>query len=336
MLQFSIGPVTVYAYGLAVAAAAVLSLLLAGCTFRKYSIPAGTLSWFALLCAPLCVLCARLGYCLIRFSWFMQKGLGWFFQFGQGGYVLYGALAGGLIAAVLTSRICRCQFGKLADALAAPAALMIGLCRLAEGLADEGWGWDLDTWFSEEGGMSWLFLGHDPMDWSFFPLAHYRETWDTWYWAVYVLEGLFMLAVCIYLLRASRRMRSGDSAVTLVVLYASAQFLFESMRQDSMLRWGFVRCMQVLSAVVIVAAQLYWSLRGRQHKPGKIIRHFALTVLWVLVIIAMEFGVEKKIVQIEWFPVVGCHLVTMLASIGLIASILPLRGKMYKEVKQHA
>lgn len=329
MKAFSLGPITVHPYGLAVLCVAVLAVLLAGYLFRKQRIPAGTLSWFVLLCVPLSVLCARLGYCLVRFGWFMQKGMGWFFQFDQGGYILYGALAGGVLAALATAAITHCKFSALADALAAPSALLIGLCRLAEGLADEGWGWDLDTWFSEEGGMSWLFLGHDPADWSFFPLAHYRETWDTWYWAVYVLEGVFALAVCLWLLRG-KKFRPGDRAACLVVLYAAAQLLFESMRQDSVLRWGFVRVMQLISGGCIVGILLYWSLRaGASAKRGILLRWLGV-VLCMLLVIAMEFGVEKKIVQIEWFPVVGCHAVTMLAAIGILLCTLPLRHRTSK------
>ena len=131
MLHFSIGQTTVYAYGLAVMAAAVASLAVAGLMMKKRDLPKDALSWFALLCMPLSVLCARLGYCLIRFGWFSAKGIGWFFQFSDGGYVLYGALLGGALAALLTARITRGSFAKLADALAAPAALMISLCRLA-------------------------------------------------------------------------------------------------------------------------------------------------------------------------------------------------------------
>ena len=335
MKGFSFGSVTIYYYGLAVACAALLSILLAVHTHRKQKLPAGTLSWFVLLCIPLSVLCARLGYCLIRFGWFSQKGIGWFFRFEQGGYVLYGALAGGALAALITSLVTRCSFAGLADALAAPGALMIGLYRLAEGLADEGWGWDLDTWFSEEGGMSWLFLGHDPANWSFFPLAHYREMWDTWYWAVYVLEGLFALAVCLWLLRG-KKFLPGDRAAALLLLYASAQLLFESMRQDSLLRWGFVRAMQLLSTVSVTGVLLYWSLRADTSAKRTILLRWAGVVLCILLVIAMELGVEKKIVQIEWFPVVGCHAVTLLASIGIVLCALPLRHQTSKGASRDA
>lgn len=335
MNGFSLGSLNIYHYGLAVMCAAVLAVLLAAYTFRKHQIPAGTLSWFVLLCVPLSVLCARLGYCLIRFGWLTQKGIGWFFQFDQGGYVLYGALAGGALAALLTAAVTKSSFAGLADALAAPAALMIGLSRLAEGLADEGWGWDLDTWFSEEGGMSWLFLGHDPMDWSFFPLAHYREMWDTWYWAVYVLEGLFALGLCLWLLRG-KKFLPGDRAASLLAVYAVAQLLFESMRQDSVLRWGFVRAMQVLSAASIAGVMLYWSLRAGRAATRSILLRWAGILLCVMLVIAMEFGVEKKIVQIEWFPVVGCHAVTLLACIGLVLCILPMRCKTKQGDIRHA
>ena len=109
-------------------------------------------------------------------------------------------------------------------------------------------------------------------------------------------------------------------------MYAVSQLLCESMRQDSLLRWGFVRVMQVIGAAVIVAVQLYWTLRPGHPAGKKPVLRFVGTVVCFLFVIAMEFGVEKKIVPLEWFPVIGCHLVMLLACAGMLACILPLRG----------
>ena len=101
MEAFTLFGLTVYPYGLSVAAAAALSLLLAGAQVRRAGLKPGTLSWFAPLAVPLAVLAARAAYCLICFDWFLQKGVGYFFHLTEGGFVLYGALAGGLLAAWL-------------------------------------------------------------------------------------------------------------------------------------------------------------------------------------------------------------------------------------------
>ena len=325
MVSFTLGSVTVYAYGLAVALSAVVALLVAGLQMKQAQIKTGTLSWFALLALPLGLIFARLAYCLIRFGWFFQKGVDWLFQLTDGGFVLYGALLGGFLAALCAARLTKQSAPKLLDALAAPAALMIALCRLAEGLADEGYGWDMEEWFASESGMS-LFCPEDPERWFFFPLGHYRESWDTWYWAVYIAEALIALVIFIALLRTHTK-RPGNKAATFLLLYASMQALGESMRQDSVLRWGFVRVSQVLSAVVVVGVLLYWCVKARPGSGRAMVKSWIGMLCCMLLIIAMEFGVEKKIVWLEWLPVSGCYLIMGIACLGLIVSVLPMRKR---------
>ena len=45
----------------------------------------GSASLFAVLAIPLCVLCARVGYCLARLDWVLARGRGFFCQFARGG-----------------------------------------------------------------------------------------------------------------------------------------------------------------------------------------------------------------------------------------------------------
>lgn len=327
MTTFSLGGVTIYGYGAAVALAAVLALVLAHFQVRRAGLKSATLSTFALLALPLCLLLSRLAYCLIRLGWFTQKGAGWFFNFTSGGYVLYGALAGGLIAAYLASRLTRQSFGRVCDALAAPTALLIGLSRLAEGLADEGFGWDMETWFSADSGMS-LFHPEDPASLFFFPLGYYREAWDTWYFATFVFAALIALVICVILLRVRPRF-DGDRTLLLLLLYGAMQALCESMRQDSVLRWGFVRSSQVISAVVVAAVLLIYCRRmtAGPGRKARIARSWIELLCGMLVIIAMEFCVEKKIVFLEWVPTDVCYLIMSLACVGLILCVLPIRRR---------
>ncbi|MDO4484919.1 MAG: prolipoprotein diacylglyceryl transferase [Clostridia bacterium] len=323
MATLTLGPLTVYDYGLAVTLSALVALLVAGTQMKHSGIKPGTLSWFALLAIPLGLLFARLGYCLIRYGWFFQQGIGWFFRLTDGGFVLYGTLLGCMIAALCTARITGQNAGTLMDTLAAPAALMIALCRLAEGLVGEGYGWDVEEWFTEGSGMS-LFCLEDAGMFCFFPLAHYNESYYSWYWAVNVAEAAIALVIFVIILR-SRCKRPGNKAATFLLMYAAMQALGESMRQDSVLRWGFVRVSQVLSAVAVAAVLLYWCIIARPGSTKAMVRSWVLTLMCMLIVIAMEFGVEKKIVFLEWLPVSCCYLIMWLDCIGMIFSVLAMR-----------
>lgn len=308
---------TVYPYGLAVALSAVVALLAAGVLARRACLRQGTLSYLALLAVPLAVLLARALYCLICMDF------GDFFRLTEGGFALYGAMLGVLLAAFLTARITGQTFARLADVLAAPAALMIGLCRLAEGLVGQGYGRYITDWFDPDYGMS-LFHPADTSFFQRFPFA-VRDMYDEYSWAIFVLEALFALAICLVLLRVRKR-EPGSKALLFVLLYAASQALCEGLREDAVLRWGFVRVNQILSAVAVAAVLLICCLRlpeKRRHR-ARMARAWCGTLAGMLLVIAMEFAVEKKIVFLEFLPMDVCYFITALAGALMVVSILPV------------
>ena len=261
-------------------------------------------------------------------DWVAQEGIGFFFRFTSGGYLLYGAAAGAVLAMLLTARVTGERFARLLDASAAPAALMIALCRLAEGLAGEGYGWGVEDWFMEDMGMS-LFTLEDPSFFCRFPFAT-MDMYESWTWAVFVLEAMLALIICAAVLRAKER-RPGGRAVLLALLYAASQVLCESLRQDAVLRFGFVRINQVIGAVVIAGLVTLCALLDAD-RSGKIyVKASVGVIIGMLLVVAMEFALEKKISAIEWMPMDVCYAV-MTAACGLmIASVLPLWRRAFPE-----
>lgn len=307
---------TIYPYGLCVAGAAVLALLLAAYIMKKASHKPGTLSWFALLAVPLGVIFARAGYCLCMLDWFSYAGIEYAFHLNEGGFILYGALLGGFIALALTAKITRQPLGRLADALAAPAALMIALCRLAEPLVNEGYGWTLEYWFQEGSGMSSFALA----DASFFKQFPFgvQNAWGEWMWAVYLIEAIIALVICGMLLRLKDRTPGGKGALFLL-MYAAMQALCESLRQDSVLTWGFVRCNQVFSALAVALVLVICCIR--LHKVCLL--SWLGVIASMAVVMAMEFALEKKILFLNWMNMDLCYLVMGLACLGIILSVRP-------------
>ena len=96
MEALHLGPVTLYPYGLVMAASAAAALALMAWQGKKQGLKTGTVSWFAVLCIPLTLLCARIGYCLVMLDWLLDRGLDFLWQFSRGGYMLYGAVLGGI------------------------------------------------------------------------------------------------------------------------------------------------------------------------------------------------------------------------------------------------
>ena len=326
MTTIQLGSLTLYPYGLALAAATALSLLLAALAFRRRALKMDALSWFGLLGIPLGLLGARLFYCLAALDWVMQEGFGFFFQLSRGGYMLYGALAGCALALWLTARITGESFARMADALAAPAMALIFLGRLAEGLVDQGYGWCVEDWFMEDSGMS-LFVMEDPSFFYRLPFA-VPDMYSNYNWAVFVFEALTAGVIALILLRTRPR-TDGARATLALLLYAATQILCESLRQDAVLRWGFVRINQVIGAVLIAGLMLLFVLRDPARRPGQIAGLSAGILGCMGVVIAMEFALEKKISAIEFVPMDVCYVLMALACLGLILCVLPLWRKAF-------
>lgn len=314
---------TFYPYGLCVAASAVAALLLAAYIMKKTDLWSDTLSWFALLAIPLGFITARAGYALCMMDYFLYAGWEAFFAFADGGYILYGAMLGGFAALALTAAITHQPLGRLADVLAAPAALMIALCRLAEPLASEGYGWSLEYWFQEGSGMSSFALADD----SFFKQFPFgvQNAWGEWMWAVYLIEAAIALVICLMVLRSKPR-ENGGKALLFLLVYAAMQALCESLRQDSVLTWGFVRCSQVFSAIAVALVLVICCVRtGKPH----LLRWLGV-IAAMGVVIAMEFALEKKILFLNWMAMDLCYLVMGLACLGMILCVLPLWRKAFR------
>lgn len=321
---------TIYPYGLSLAIAAAIALVLSGFSFRKAAIKADALSWFALLALPMGFLGARLAYCLAALDWVVQEGFGFFFQFSRGGYMLYGAIFGGALALWLTSRITGESFARMADQLAVPVMVMILLGRLAEGLVGQGYGWCVEDWFMEDSGMS-LFVIDEPTFFYRLPFA-VADMYSNYNWAVFIFEALLAGSIAVILLRL-KVSRHGGKAVLALLLYASTQVLCESLRQDAVLRWGFVRINQVIGAVLIAGILALCYCLAKPRRGKQLTAAITGMVISMLMVMAMEFALEKKISAIEFVPMDVCYLVMALSCLGLIFLVLPLWKRAFRSAE---
>lgn len=320
---------TLYPYGLGVAVSVAVALIWSDRLAKKAGIRPGTVSLFALCAVPLAFISARLGYVLSEFEYFLSDGFLSFLHglvdFTSGGYMLYGALAGTVLAARLVSRRREVPFGKLIDVLAAPTALAVALGRLAEGLAGAGYGWGLEDWFAEGEGYS-VFVLDDAAFFCRFPFA-VSDYYGEWKWAVFILMAVIMGILCVAVCRAGVA-RDGGRFILFLFSFAAIQILGESLRQDAVLKWGFVRVNQILSAVILLGL-LFFLWRKGPRRGRDLILSLLSVLVCLLLVTAMEFAMEGKIAFIEGMPMDLSYLVVALACAGLIVTLLPLWKSVY-------
>ncbi len=262
-------------------------------------------STLALCCIPAGLVGARILYVLFRLPFFGMIGVEHVFFLREGGYLLYGAVAGVILTAMEYSRRKGFDTGRLMDELAIPGLVCIAICRLGEGSAGEG----LGNWVDNEA-------------LAIFPLA-FPNLYGEPQWAVFILEAAAALVIALILF-LRRKTLTGRRIWAGLVIYAACQVVFESLRMDSVLKIGFVRVSQVISAVILLAAVLI----GRftcSDRNGAIRGAAGILILTTLIGI-MEWALEKT--QISNLLIYGLMIAACFAMMQI--SLWAIRRKVEK------
>ena len=277
-------------YAVCVVAAIACGLLLLWITSRK-KLKSGTVSTLGVLMLPLGLVFARLFHVAGDWYWYEAAGLDSIFRLWEGGYALWGAVLGAALAILIAARITGESCPALFDACAAPAALVIAVCRFVE------------YPFSGQG----IGMGLEP-DSVFcrFPFAVVNE-WEEWYWAIFMLEGVIAVIILIVLLTSGRT--GGDKARLFLILYSAAQITCESLRRDQYLVWSFVRVSQ-LAAALVLAGLIAAALVRRHGISRKDWIWIILFLACIGVVIGMEFAKDKLPV----LPIWSCYAIMAAAS----------------------
>lgn len=314
LVLFEVGPLPVTAYGVALAAALLAGLWAFAVSCRKKGLDRIAALNFVLLALPLGLVGARLFYVLCRITLYSELGYVEALKCWHGGYALWGAIGGVVLAAGIGGGFSGKKMLRLMDAAAAPAALMICLVRMAEYFNGEGIG---------------MMVEIEAL--CFFPLAVQNE-WGEWYYAVFLLEAAVAAAIFLVLKQREKRMPEEGSAKCFFFLFCTASLLIESLRRDQFLRWLFVRVNQ-LTAVLVLTGMLVFVLvkwlrnpEKRRLGKGEVLGCWAGFALLAGVCIALEFAVDKA----AWLPVWACYTLMALcvAGMGLCAGKL-----LYKSIK---
>lgn len=286
-------------YGLALLTGALLSLGLGGRRAMKAGRKTRDVALATLLLPLLGAFFAHLFYCLARLNYVIHEYPPLYvLAFWEKGHMLYGGAAGCLLACFLAGG--RKGAARLMDAYAPSGALMIAAVRVAEGFSGQGYGE--------------YFLEESPL--CRFPFMMYDPYYEMWAWALFVLEALIALALFVLLLRIKEG-RPGDKTLVLLGLYAAAQILLESLRRDDFLRWGFVRCAQVFSAVAVLAVLLCYQLSAPKGRTRSKALCWATAGAMLLCCLLLEFAVEGRVPFLRFLSPEGCYAL-MAAACGLL------------------
>jgi|GEM_PF-1648400 len=162
---------------------------------------------------------SRIYYCWNASEYF--SGIGSMLDLTNGGYAVYGALIGAVIATAATALIRRVDPWELLDAQAPGLALAIAIGRWGAAFTGEN-------------------LGDVTESLTFFPFAMYSEAEGEWRSCLFVYQSLIAAVLCAVLMklvegryvRRTLGCRSGNIYLMFLLCYCLSQGVFEIYRTD--------------------------------------------------------------------------------------------------------
>lgn len=257
-----IGGLSIPFYSILMMTAVALGLLLSTREEKRLRLPQDTVLNFALVAVPLGIVCARLYYVLFSWESFKSDPVE-ILRVWHGGLAIYGAVIGGLLAALLVTRGNLTRFLTLADVCAPSLALGQAIGRWGNYANMEAYGAPVTAAWAQ-----------------FFPLAVEiptvladGTTAYVWHMATFFYESLWCALLFVFLYRLQRKARHcGNVFFAYLVLYCAERAVVEGLREDSLMLRLFglsVRFSQLLSALVIVFAAVVFFRRLRRAKKPR-------------------------------------------------------------------
>ena len=257
-----IGGLSIPFYSILMMTAVALGLLLSTREEKRLRLPQDTVLNFALVAVPLGIVCARLYYVLFSWESFKSDPVE-ILRVWHGGLAIYGAVIGGLLAALLVTRGNLTRFLTLADVCAPSLALGQAIGRWGNYANMEAYGAPVTAAWAQ-----------------FFPLAVEiptvladGTTASVWHMATFFYESLWCALLFVFLYRLQRKARHcGNVFFAYLVLYCAERAVVEGLREDSLMLRLFglsIRFSQLLSALVIVFAAVVFFRRLRRAKKPR-------------------------------------------------------------------
>lgn len=246
-------------YGILIACGIVVGVAVAVYEAKRRGYTTELLVDFMILALPLAIVGARLYYVAFEWDYYSQHPEQ-IIAIWEGGIAIYGAIIGGVIAAVILSKWRKFPLGRLLD-ICAPGLIV--------GQAIGRWG----NFVNEE---AFGNVVTDP-NLQFFPYAVYiQERWtgtewivNQWVQATFFYESMWDLGVLALLLVYARRAKHDGNVFAMYLIgYGIGRFWIEGIRISTLQLWQGMPVSQFLSLVLIAVGLVYILVMRKRNKPN--------------------------------------------------------------------
>ena len=246
---FSIGPLTVHGYGVMIAVGILAASWLATKLCKEYKLDYENIDSFIIFVIVIGYAFSKLTYCLTVFDQFMSDPLS---VLGSGGWVVYGGILGGLLAALIWCKWKKWKFMDYFQVLMPCVSLAQGFGRIGCFFAGCCGGAVTDAWYGIQ-----------------FPAT--SLAWNTTQKIIPTQllssAGDFLIfAFLMYNLKKGKHPE--DTGAWYLILYSVGRFLIEFLRGD-LIRGGigpFSTSQFISLFVVVLGAYMIWNRQRKEEK----------------------------------------------------------------------
>ncbi|KXS41237.1 MULTISPECIES: prolipoprotein diacylglyceryl transferase [unclassified Candidatus Frackibacter] len=234
-IAFEIGPISVHWYGIIMASAIFLGLIIALRESEHKNLDPDLFLDLIIFAIPIAIISARAYYVIFQWDYYSQN-LKDIIAVWEGGLAIHGALIGATLTTIIFTKVKQINFWKITDIAAPSLILGQAIGRWGNFINQEAYGYKTD------------------LPWAMYIDGAYRHP-------TFLYESIWDFSVFIFLiwLRKQKFIKNGEVFLSYIIAYSFGRFFVEAFRTDSLML-GPLRMAQVISIVLIIAAGslIYW------------------------------------------------------------------------------
>lgn len=238
-IALTVGPLTVYWYGIILACAVVVGLIVIYYAFKKKQVRTEHLYNLFFLLVVFCIIGGRIGHVIGNFEYYSNDPIK-IITFWEGGIVFHGVLLAGLITVILYARIKRIRLWLLTDSIVLGLPLMQSIGRWGNYFNQEVYGTPSDA--------PWAIV---------IDAAHRLPGYEdgVLFHPLFLYESLLMLVVFVILFSVFRTRSLQPGRLTLIyfILWAIVRFSLDFLRIE-MLELGPLLLTQWITLALFMGA----------------------------------------------------------------------------------
>lgn len=231
-VAFSIFNIEVRWYGILIATALVIAMLMAVKRSRKYGLKGDDILDFFLCLIPAIVVGARLYYVIFDWSYYAQNP-GEIIKTWHGGLAIHGGIIAGVIVGIIFCRVKKIKFFTLADTIIPALPLGQAIGRWGNYVNQEAYGTITD--------LPWAITVKDPL----LGMIRVHPT--------FLYESIWNFLVFGFLFFYEKKFKETDGELLFLYfgLYSVGRFFIEGLRTDSLMFFN-LRVAQLISLVLVI------------------------------------------------------------------------------------